>query len=216
MPENTLRRRMAGVKAQRDCRPNSKKLTEREEEDLTRHLLDLDSRGFGPSLQEVAAMANHLLASRGGGQVGRLWPHNFVQRTPQLKMRFNCKYSYKRALCEDPSIISAWFELVRNTISKYGITEHDIYNFDETGFQMGVIATAKVVTGSERRHRPKAIQPGEREWVTVIQGASAQGWALPPFIIFAGTYHLAAWYEEDFPANWAFSISENGWTTNEI
>jgi hypothetical protein len=35
---------------------------------------------------------------------------------------------------------------------------------------MGVISTAKVVTGSERRSRPKAVQPGNREWVTVIQG----------------------------------------------
>jgi hypothetical protein len=81
---------------------------------------------------------------------------------------------------------------------------------------MGVIATTKVVTGSERRHRPKAIQPRNREWVTVIQGVNAQGWALPPFIIFAGTYHLSAWYEEDLLANTVIAVSENRWTTNEI
>jgi hypothetical protein len=39
---------------------------------------------------------------------------------------------------------------------------------------------------------------------------------LPPFIIFAGTYHLQAWYEEDFPVSWPISLSENGWTTNLI
>jgi hypothetical protein len=33
--------------------------------------------------------------------------------------------------------------------SKYGIQEEDIYNFDETGFQMGVIVTAKVITNLE-------------------------------------------------------------------
>ena len=26
--------------------------------------------------------------------------------------------------------------------------DEDIYNFDETGFQMGVISTAKVITGA--------------------------------------------------------------------
>jgi len=36
----------------------------------------------------------------------------------------------------------------------------DIYNFDETGFSMGLIATAKIVTGSKMRGRPRAIQPG--------------------------------------------------------
>lgn len=40
-----------------------------------------------------------------------------------------------------------WFMLVE-TIAKYGILEQDIYNFDETGFQMGVASTAKVITGS--------------------------------------------------------------------
>ena len=44
----------------------------------------------------------------------------------------------------------AWFWLVQNTIAKYGILDEDIYNFDETGFQMGMISTAKVVISAER------------------------------------------------------------------
>jgi hypothetical protein len=72
------------------------------------------------------------------------------------------------------------------------------------------------VTGSERRGRPKAIQPGNREWVTLIQGINAAGWAIPPFIIFAGQHHLSAWYKEDIPRDWAIAVSDNGWTTNKI
>ncbi len=30
-------------------------------------------------------------------------------------------------------------------IAKYGIQPEDIYNFDETGFAMGIIATSKVL-----------------------------------------------------------------------
>jgi hypothetical protein len=48
-------------------------------------------------------------------------------------------------------------------IAKYGIHDEDIYNFDKTGFQIGVISTAKVVTGAERSNRPVSIQPGNRE-----------------------------------------------------
>jgi hypothetical protein len=51
---------------------------------------------------------------------------------------------------------------VQQTIAKYGILDEDIYNFDETGFQMGVIATAKVVTGADRAGRPRPVQPGNR------------------------------------------------------
>ena len=120
-------------------------------------------------------MANHLLAARGCKPVGIKWPSNFVQRTTQLKIRFNRRYAYERAKCENPAVIKPWFELIQKTIEQYGITDSDIYNFDETGFQMGVISTAKVVTGSERRSAPMAVQPGNREWVTIIQGVSAQG-----------------------------------------
>jgi hypothetical protein len=68
--------------------------------------------------------------------------------------------------------------LVNNTIAKYGIQPEDIYNFDKTGFQMGVITTAKVITGSERAGRPLQVQPGNRTWVTVIEGIGATGYIL--------------------------------------
>lgn len=184
---------------------------------IERYILDLDSRGFAPSLAVVRDMANKLLAERGGGQVGRDWPRNFVNRTASLKTRYNRPYDRQRALCEDPETIKAWFELVARTKTVYGICDEDTYNFDEAGFMMGKISSHLVVTGSERRGRPKAIQPGNREWVSVIQGINAAGWPIPPFIIFAGQYHLSAWYEgNDIPRDWAIVVSDNGWTTNEI
>jgi hypothetical protein len=57
---------------------------------------------------------------------------------------------------------------VEDTKAKYGVHNDNVHNFDETGFQMGVISSIKVVTGAERRARPKLIQLGDREWVTVI------------------------------------------------
>ena len=113
-------------------------------------------------------------------------------------------------------IIRSWFELVRNTIAKYGIQDTDIYNFDETGFMMGVISTATVVTSSDGHAKAKKVQPGNREWVTVIQGVNSQGWTVPPFIIVAGKNHLASWYQNSgFPPDWVIAVTENGWTTNE-
>jgi hypothetical protein len=35
------------------------------------------------------------------------------------------------------------------------------------------------------------LAKGQRQ--TVIQGINAAGWAIPPFIIFAGQNHLYAW-----------------------
>jgi hypothetical protein len=215
--ETTLRRRRAGIKARIDCTPNSRLLTDLEESTIVRNILNLVTHGTPPSLQIVGDMANELLAIRGTRRVGEKWPRNFVNRQAELKVRFNRKYDYQRAKNEDPIVIDEWFQLVRNTKNKYGILDDDVYNFDEVGFLMGYISTELVVTASEMRNRPKSIQPGDREWVTVIQAINALGWAIPPFIIFAGQYHLQAWYEgDDIPGDWPISLSDSGWTNNEL
>jgi hypothetical protein len=184
---------------------------------IVSHILDQNLRGFAPTYAAVRDTANKLLAARSAGQVGQKWPANFVKRTDSLTTRFNRPYDRQRALCEDPVLIRNWFELVEETKTKYGICDEDVYNFDETGFMMGKITTQLVVTGSERRGRPKSIQPGDREWVTVIAAINAAGWSVPPFLIFAGKYHLSAWYEEaEIPCDWAIAVSDNGWTTNEL
>jgi hypothetical protein len=217
VPRTTLRDRRAGRPARRDCQPNAKKLTELEEEVIVKYILDLDHRGFAPTYAAVRDMADKLLAARGAGQVGVQWPRNFVKRTESLKTRFNRAYDVQRALCEDPVLIRSWFELVEQTKLKYGILDEDVYNFDEAGFMMGKITTQLVVTGSERRGRPKSIQHGNREWVTLIQAINAAGWAIPPFLIFPGQDPLSAWYEEEtIPQDWAIAVSDNGWTTNAL
>jgi hypothetical protein len=161
-------------------------------------------------------MANRLLADRGASPVGKRWAINFIKRQPELKTRFQRKYDYRRAQCEDPTTIRNWFRLVENTIAKYGIRSDDIWNFDETGFMMGKISSGIVITSSERRGNPKSVQPGNREWTTVIQAINAEGQAIDPFIVVAGQYHLQNWYEEsNLPATWVIATTENGWTDNE-
>ena len=61
------------------------------------------------------------------------------------------------------------------------------------------------------------MQQGNREWMTVVQGTNALGWAIPPFIIFQVKHHLSAWYKENnLSGDWVIAVSENGWTTNEL
>src|ERR1700722_654656 len=211
-----LGQRLLGIPSRRDILANSRKLTDLEESVLVQHILDLAAKGFPPRMSVVEDMANRLLATRDAPRVGTRWASNFVKRRPELQTRFQRKYNYQRAKCEDPEVIRGWFKLVRNTIAKYGINDADIYNFDKTGFMMGVISTAMVVTSSEGRAKAKKIQPGNREWVTVIQGVNSQGWNIPPFVVVAGKNHLASWYQNSgFLPNWVIAVTNNSWTTNE-
>ena len=105
-------------------------------------------------------MANNLRAARGEGPVGKNWVDRFKTRTPEIKLQRSRPYDRQRALNEDRRVISPWFELVKNMKAKYGILDEDTYNFDETGFMMGIIKGQMVFTGTEKRSNLKRIQPG--------------------------------------------------------
>ncbi|KAK1842428.1 transposase [Colletotrichum chrysophilum] len=46
---------------------------------------------------------------------------------------------------------------------------------------MGQIASGMVVISAERRLNTKMMQPGDREWVIVIQAISSSGYSVPPY-----------------------------------
>jgi len=97
--------------------------------------------------------------------------------------------------------------------------DHDVWNFDETGFQMEVISTARVVTGAERRGKPIVTQPGNRAWMMIIETIAADGRALDPLIIFPGKTHQEQWFhklQDDVRSSWKIAVSETGWTNDEI
>ena len=220
MPRTTLRNRLHGATFRAEARANNHKLTVFEEESLLQWILSLDRRGAAPQHATVREMANILLVARGKTPiqtVGEKWVRNFVNRHKELQTRFSRRYNYQRALCEDPKMIQEWFNLIQITIMQYGILPNDIYNFDETGFAMGLTATARVITRAEYYGRRSVLQLGNREWVTTIESINACGWALPPCIIFKGKTHIQGWYEDaSLPNDWRIEVSANGWTTDEI
>jgi hypothetical protein len=123
-------------------------------------------------------MANTMLYTKNPAYpqtVGIKWVANFVKRYPELLSVYNRKFDIQRAEVEDLKLISLWFKLVGDIIAKYGVAEEDIFNFDETGFQMGVILTSKVITSLDRKGRLRTKQPGNRKWVTAIEAVNARG-----------------------------------------
>jgi hypothetical protein len=216
---STLQSRIQGRQPRAESNAKKRKLLPTEETALVDWILDLDQRGFPPQLIDVRGMANTLLAARGQNPppepVGKNWVDRFIADQSRLKTQWNRKFHAQRAKCEDPVVINTWFQLVQRTRLRHGISDEDTYNFDETGFMMGLIATTKVVTSSDTIGRATAIQPGNREWVTVIEGINATGWAIPPFIILPGRVHQSNWYK-DLSPDWVIALSDNDWTNNQL
>ena len=176
VPKSTLHRRVKGGGTRQEAQVKNRKLRPTEEAALIQWIESLDDRGMSPTIGYIRQMADLLLRERGGFTlldasltstpvpamtVGENWVQRLLHRHPHLETKYSRKYDYQRALCEDPEKISAWFARVQRTINEYGVLDSDIYNFDETGFQMGVASTSKVVTRSDRRNRPvvKSVHP---------------------------------------------------------
>jgi hypothetical protein len=88
-------------------------------------------------------MMDKLLGVCSGEPVGKHWVERLVAHSAELKLAFNQAKNMQRILQEDPEVTGACFRLVDETKAKYGIHNHNMHNFDETGFQMGVIGTMK-------------------------------------------------------------------------
>ena len=212
IPRTTLRDRLNGAQHRPEARANGLILTAAEEESLVRWILSLDQRGASPRPSHVQIMANLLLAKRGSStpkRVGANWSSKFIKRRPELKSSFSQQYNYQRAKCEEPEVIKKWFERIQIVIMQHGIALKDIYNFNETGYAMGLVATAKVVTRADLAGKPCLFQAGNREWVTSIECIGSTGYVLPLCIIFKGKVHIQGWYEDEaLPDNWRIEVSD--------
>src|ERR1044072_6449979 len=101
----------------------------------------MDLRGAAPRPSMVREMANLLLARRATipiETVGEKWVYNVTNRSPELQASVSRRYNYQRAKQENPAVIQEWFNTIQTTVQNYGILPEDIYNFDETGFAMGL------------------------------------------------------------------------------
>jgi hypothetical protein len=220
VPKTTLLRRLKGSRPRSETRANGHKLQAVEEEVLLKQLLEADKRGFPIRPEFLRGMAQILLRERlqtSTAVLGINWAYSFVKRHPQLRTRYNRRITYQRARQEDPKVIIPWFQTVHAAIQEHGIHEDDIWNFDETGFAMGLCSTSKVITAAERSEKPRRVIQGNREWVTIIETVSSKGVHIPPVIILKATNQQAAWYQEPaLSKDWWIATSENGWTTDEI
>lgn len=84
------------------------------------------------------------LPSSKDATIGENWVNHFINWHDQ------------QAKCKGPELIRRWFQQAHDTIQQYGILAEDIYNMDETGFQMGYISTSKVICSAEIHARENA------------------------------------------------------------
>ena len=113
--KSTLSMCLHGVCSCMNSHTNSHKLSEVEEQLLEKWILPMDSCSAAPKHSTIQEIVDLLLAQCGTTSilsVGKNWVTNFVKRHSELLSQFSRSYNYECTKCEDPKIITEWFNLV--------------------------------------------------------------------------------------------------------
>ena len=116
------------------------------------------------------------------------------QSTPEYYIRRRRALDVERASALDKTVVERWFQDYQRVVTEHGICQQDIYNFDETGFQIGVGRDQFIIT----REPKKKLFNGSvtnRESITVLEAVSADGFTCPPLIILSGKQALLRWFD---------------------
>jgi hypothetical protein len=143
LPYQRLLARYKGRPSLSERIPNGRKLDESQESALCRYIDFLDSIYLPPKRPVIAAAANAILASSHRDAtkpptIGSHWLQRFLRRHPEYISRRQRAMDIERKKCLDRQVAKDWFDSYQETIAQYGITADDIWNFDETGFNIGV------------------------------------------------------------------------------
>ena len=224
IPKSTLVDRISkGKQARLEAHEDQQRLSPGEEAALLAWILRLQAWGWPPRVEQVRSMANDLLLAKGDEvPIGLNWPKKFMKRHPEIKSVYISPLDKERAMAQDPTILQGWFDLYLKLRTEFEVEKHNIYNMDEKGFMMGVIAKLRVmlnkyeiIDGKKKKRKAYMTQCGSREWVSLIECVSLDGRVLDPLVIFKGKQIQKAW-KDALHTDIEITMSENGWTDNSI
>lgn len=216
VPRTTLQARLKGRRSMKTFAVSRQRLTIHEEASIRRTVLQMAQWGWPVSIQGVESLAESLLKARGDQEaLGINWYSRFIDRHPDLKLYQSRTLDQARHNAANYKTLSSWFDLYLTVKLRYGIVDQDEYNMDEKGVMKGIGDNVKVII-PRSQSTASSIQPGNREWVSIIECIGFNGLVLPPYIIFQGKQLQQAWFPEALDEQIAVRCSPNGWTDTEI
>jgi len=223
VPVETLRRRVTGA-VQIGCRPGPVTvLTEEEEDQLSRYLVQMAEMGFGLTREDVMRVAysiverSHRQHPFKDGKAGRGWYEGFIFRLPKLTIRTPQPLSHCRAVCSNKDVIDDFFGKLGAIYGRLNLISKpmQIFNVDKTGVSI-VHKPGKVIAevGCRNVYALTSAERGKTH--TILSCVSASGFVLPPLIVYPRKKSVPDHLREGSIPDTMFANSKNGWSNKHI
>jgi hypothetical protein len=130
---------------------------------------DLQKQHISPNHTQIRAMLEILLQNKGDLQpLGDCFITRFVRHHAELKSGRSRSLDAKRMSALDPSIVEDFFTRFIRLKTEYSVENEDIYNIDETGFQIGQSHSEYVVFNSTQGP-PLTSVSENTHWVSTVE-----------------------------------------------
>ncbi len=184
--KTTIPSRQKGkTKRRREAHEDEQLLSKEEKGALVKWCQELTRAGFPllhawlrEMVQEIQYSRTASVNTPGGALVsyppiGIHWTQRFLQCHPDLKSVFCRQLELARWTHSTRRTVEKWFRAFRKATK--GILLGNIYNMDETGFLIGILARAQVIIDASTCTTPYRTHPGRQEWVSVLECICANG-----------------------------------------
>ena len=123
--------------------------------------------------------------------------------------------SHQRSTAQDKTLVTKWFSTYSQFLSENQILPDNIWNMDETGFQVGIPGGEEVIVPitAFELYTPS---PENKTSITIIEAVSASGKVTPPVLIIPGKVHMESWYHESLSGTERILLSESGYTNDQL
>jgi hypothetical protein len=121
----------------------NKTLTDNQEAALVRIIDPYEHDGLHYRVSIIADIANFILQNAhedpdSPPTVGVNWITNFLNRHLELRVRLSRPIAFDRQWAQDPDVLKKWYVAYKRTLEEFGVAWQDIWNFDMTGFSIGI------------------------------------------------------------------------------
>ena len=206
----TVAYRIGGRKSNAKKERKNQRFTNQEEKSIVQWLSDLQKQHISLNYPHVRELLEHLLRKKGDKKELKIhYITRFVSRHSELKSGYSRTMNAIRLSALDSDIVEAFFAEFNRLQTTYKVALEDIYNMDETGFQMGQNQADYVVYNSTQG-RPVEADSENTNWIIIIECITVNS-SIKPYMIFKGKQPETNWLPptEKLP-DFIYAFSDKG------
>ncbi|KAL8608290.1 hypothetical protein ACOMHN_042157 [Nucella lapillus] len=225
VPKPTIRRHRLGLNkyatGDKKLRGGPCVLPKDVEDELVRHIKELDELFFGITITSLRKLAYQVACAHGINKfsqdkqaANKTWYYNFMRRHPELSLRSPEPTSIGRMKGFNRKDVGEFFDKYYKLIEENGFTADKIYNMDETGHST-VQTPSKVISTKGKRQVGAATSAERGTNTTGVYCDSATGHFIPPMLIFKRK-RLADSLTIGAPNGTVFACTDSGWIDSDV